>query len=79
MRGIIVFNRHDYMLNVCGDVMIAYVNKETIKRQVKVIRDFLAANEISLNQSSAYNCVSKMYGFENWNTFSAFLNKKEVM
>lgn len=50
------------------------LNKEAIKQQVSILREFLKE---PISQSSAYNCIAKIYGFENWNTFKATLDKSE--
>lgn len=49
------------------------LNKELIKRQVTILKESLHEK---LSRSAAYNVLSKMYGFENWNTLSAFLNNE---
>ena len=50
------------------------LSKELIKRQIPILKDSL--NE-KISTSAAYNVLSKMYGFENWNTLSAFLNNND--
>ena len=52
------------------------VNKEIIKRQVEIVRNFLKEGHQDISQSSAYNLISKMYGARDWNTLKAYLDKQ---
>ena len=49
------------------------LNKELIKSQVGLLREFLNKE---ITQSSGYEAISKIYGFNNWNTFKSFLDKE---
>lgn len=49
------------------------LNKELIKRQVTILREYLNKE---INQSNGYECMAKLYGFKNWNTFKAFLDNE---
>ena len=49
------------------------ITKETLKIQVKIMREFIP----DLTQSSAYQLLAKLYGFDGWNQLSAAL-KKEI-
>ena len=53
------------------------LTKDVIKSQVEVMRTYLKVVDIELKQMNAYNCLSKMYGFSDWNTLSATLKKEE--
>lgn len=52
------------------------ITKDLLKAQIKILREYLKAADFELSQSSAYHAVSKMYGFENWNTLSAHLKEE---
>ncbi len=52
------------------------LNKAAIKQQVEILRGYLKE---PLSQSSAYNCIAKIYGFNNWNEFKAILDKSAGM
>lgn len=51
------------------------ITKELLQRQIKIAREFLKEGGYELNQSSAYNMLSKMYGQPNWNTLCALIEK----
>lgn len=56
-----------------------YPSLEIIKKQARVLQEFVKLEEgKKLSLSSCYNCLAKMWGFENWNQFSAILNKQEA-
>ncbi len=50
-----------------------------IKPQVKRLKDFLKEKEIILKLGHCYEAVSVMYGYPNWDTFSAHLKKNEQL
>lgn len=53
------------------------INKEILKNQVKVLREFLKKGGINLNQSVSYSLLAIIYGFESWNHLSAIIKKEE--
>ena len=53
------------------------LTKEIMKSQIEVLRAYLKVVGIELGQQNAYNCLSKMYGFPDWNTLSAALKNEE--
>lgn len=53
------------------------ITKEVMKSQIEVLRAYLQTVGIDLKQMNAYNCLSKMYGFPDWNTLSAALKNEE--
>jgi Glyoxalase superfamily protein len=57
--------------------MIIKINKEILKLQVKTLRNFLKEKDIEISQSSAYEVISKMYGYEGWNFLSNEINNQE--
>ena len=56
------------------------LTKELLKKQVNIIRNFLkeGSNTNDISQSAAYSLLSKIYGFPNWDTMSAYLKSKEL-
>lgn len=42
------------------------LTKEIVKDQVKILRIFLLKGDYKLSQTSAYQCMAKIYGFESW-------------
>ena len=44
------------------------------KEAVARLREFLAANGISLKQTHAYEALAQTLGYANWNTLQALLN-----
>jgi hypothetical protein len=53
------------------------LTKDILKSQVKILREFLKANDIQLTQSSAYIVLSKIHGFHDWHELSEELKNKE--
>ncbi len=44
-----------------------------VKQQAQTLRQDLIANGIKLSHSRALECVSRIYGYKDWNTFRAKL------
>jgi hypothetical protein len=49
------------------------INKDVLKSQAEVIRAYLKVAGMDLSQSSAYQLLAKLYGFNGWNELSAAL------
>jgi len=56
--------------------MNVILTKEIIKNQVRTLRIFLLEGGYKITQTSAYQCLAKIYGFENWTALSNELTKK---
>ena len=54
-----------------------YPDEKTIKKQARIMCDFLKAANDKISLSACYNCIAKMWGFENWNQFSTILKEIE--
>jgi len=52
------------------------LSKEVIKRQVEILRKELHQD---IKQMVAYEIISKLYGFPDWNHFSAFLKRNKKL
>lgn len=50
---------------------------EQIKAQAKILKEYLREGGFDITQSSCYNAIAKMNGYENWNTFQAKLKTEE--
>lgn len=51
------------------------ITKDVLKTQVKLLREFLPSNV--LTQSSAYECIARIHGWQSWNELSAAIVKEE--
>jgi len=45
------------------------------KLQAKIIKSFLAEKEIEMKLGHCYELLSKIHGFENWDTYCAVLKR----
>jgi hypothetical protein len=61
------------------------IKKEIVKKRVEIIRQFFEENicvscgiATPITQSTAYELISKLAGFESWNSFSAYIKNQEV-
>lgn len=52
------------------------LTKEVVKGQVKTLREFLSNGDYKLSQTSAYQCMAKIYGFESWTDLANTLKTK---
>ena len=50
---------------------------EDAKRQVNALRAYLKEKEIILTLGHCYECLARIYGYQNWDTFCAILKKNE--
>lgn len=58
---------------------VSTLGYEDIKKQVKALRVFLKEKDTSVCLGHCYEAVSKMYGYANWDTFSAILKKNSEL
>lgn len=52
------------------------LNEAYIKKCATVLKEYLKLVNIELKQSNALIAISKMHGYENWNTLSAILKRE---
>lgn len=50
---------------------------DEMKNRAKILKEYLRAGGFNITQSSCYNALAKMHGFENWNIFQDYLKKQE--
>lgn len=51
-----------------------YPTKKVVQAQAKIMQEFVTLqNNEKMKLSNCYECIAKMWGFKNWNTFSKFL------
>jgi Glyoxalase superfamily protein len=49
------------------------INSKSIKAQAKLLKDFVNEKYPDFKLSNAYQAISIMYGFKDWNFLSAYL------
>jgi len=57
--------------------MNVVLTKEIVKDQVKTLRVFLSEGGYQLSQTSAYQCMAKIYGFESWTVLANKLKESK--
>ena len=53
-------------------------NHHCPKRQAELLKKYLNEKEIEIGHSQCLHAVSRMYGYKDWNTFSAVIKKLEL-
>ena len=45
------------------------------KKQAAILKEYFKSKNIDVKLSYCYEAISKMHGYENWNTYSAILKR----